>query len=376
MRTIAGLLLAICCGLAVGAEAPPSTPGKVRSPSLVDSHPDLSKYIPSKGRYALVFVQVQVDERGKVREARLADGGYHDKESEQAALALAREIRLRPATLDGKPVTWNGIFPVRFSAANVSGSTRAVSVEFRNEANKVQAFLQKKDFASAQFHAQWMLSEKVGNDYEYAILQTTLADSFARNSSVHRALAVIRDVTRRSTFRVEEYEPGGALPEVTVNDFALRRTPFELEHLLRLRFIVAESQGLYLDALRAHADLQALGFVKSDDPTMGRFRDLLQKVKDAPEFTGHVRMDEKSTWPHALLHNHFRLSNIRGGRIEEVVLNCPGYTRSVAYILDDDIRIPNEWRGCNAVFKGTLGTEFDIVEFRDAAVAKPVTIGN
>lgn len=70
-----------------------------------------------------------------------------------------------------------------------------------------------------------MLSEKVRNDYEYAILQTTLADSFARNSSIHRATTVIRYVTRRSTFRVQEYEPDGPLPAVTIKDFALWRTP-------------------------------------------------------------------------------------------------------------------------------------------------------
>lgn len=68
----------------------------------------------------------------------------------------------------------------------------------------------------------------------------------------------------------------------------------ELEHLLRLRFILAESQGLYLDAIRAHADMQALGFVKADDRTLGRFRELLGKAREEPTLTGHVRMEGRS----------------------------------------------------------------------------------
>ncbi len=47
-----------------------------------------------------------------------------------------------------------------------------------------------------------------------------------------------------------EYQPGGPLPAFTVKDFALWRTPFELEHALRLRFLLAASQGFFLDALR------------------------------------------------------------------------------------------------------------------------------
>lgn len=361
---------------AAQALADKGVPGKVRPPKAMEYQPDFRKYYPDPLRYALVFVQLQVSAEGEVLDARLAEGGYHDRDSERAAVQIARKVRLMPATLDEKPVEWNGIMPVRFYGMDVSATRRVVSDEFRAEAGKVQDFLERKDFSGAQFHAQWMLSEKVRNDYEYAILQTTLADSFARNNNLHRALTVIRDVTRRSSFRVPEYEPGGPLPSITVKDFALWRTPFELEHLLRLRFILADSQGLYLDALRAHADMQALGFIKADDPTLGRFGALLKKLHEDPVVTGHVRLDDRTSWPHSLTRSRFRVSNVRSGRIDEIALNCPGYKRTVTTEPDVDIQIPGEWHGCDSVFKGTTGTEFDIVEYRDAADATPVVTSN
>jgi hypothetical protein len=36
-------------------------------------------------------------------------------------------------------------------------------------------------------------------------------------------------------------------------------------------------------------------------------------------------------------------------------------------VAGEPIQIPAERHGCDAVFKGTPDTEFDIVEFRDAA---------
>lgn len=96
-------------------------------------------------------MQLRVSDNGAVLDTRIAEGGYHDKDSERAALQIARKIRLRPATLDGKPVEWNGIMPVRFYGVESSLSRRAVSEEFRSEAGKVQAFLENKDFSGAQF---------------------------------------------------------------------------------------------------------------------------------------------------------------------------------------------------------------------------------
>ncbi|MFO1504004.1 MAG: energy transducer TonB [Steroidobacteraceae bacterium] len=373
--SLRALSTAALMGVAAVAYSAASPDGKntegTHNATLMESQPDFSKYWPTPLRYGLVFVQLRISDKGEVLEATLSEGGYHDRETERSALQIARKVRLRPATVNGKPVESNGVMPFRFLGANAYESRKVVSTEFRAEADKVQQFLEKKDFKGAQFHAEWMLSEKVRNDYEYAILQTTLADSFARNNNLHRALVVIQDVTRRSSFKVQEYTPGGPIPQVTVKDFALWRTPFELEHMLKLRFILAESQGLYLDALRAHADLQALGFIKGDDPLMPRFGELLRRVDELPELTAHIRLDDRSSWRHSLLRNQLRLTNIRSGRIEEVALNCPGYSRTLPYSAGEEILIPPGLERCEAVFKGSPGTEFDVVEMRTARAPAP-----
>lgn len=350
----------------------PVARGAIRIPSPMEIQPSFEKYLPVPPRYALVFVELTIGEKGEILEASLGEGGYHDRESVQAALQIARRIRLRPATRDGKPIKWIGTMPVRFTGVDLSNSKRAVTPDFQVEAVKVQGFLERKDFPGAHFHAQWMLSEKVHNDYEYAILQTTLADTYARNNHIHRALMVIRDVTRRSTFRIEEYEPGGPLPAVTLKDFALWRTPFELEHLLKLRFVLAESQGLYLDALRAHADLQALGFIKPDDPTSPRFQALLQKATTAPTLTGHIRIEESGKWLHPLLHRRFRVANVRPGKLEEIRLSCAGNQDAVSVMPEEEIQVSEEAGSCKLAVRSGAGTEFDIIESRDLpAVTAP-----
>lgn len=55
------------------------------------------------------------------------------------------------------------------------------------------------------------------------------------------------------------------------------------------------------------------------------------------------------------------LTNVRNGGIEEIVLSCPGYTRTLVPVAGEPIQIPAEWHSCDARLKGTPDTEFDIV---------------
>jgi TonB family protein len=370
LRATLGLWLAMVLSTDAGVAAGADTSGgrltaRVEPPKIDQRHkPDFDTYFPKRvERGALVFIRVKITAKGRVEEPSVADGGFHDEQFTTAALKMAAELRFVPARLNGEPVDYYGIIPIHFEY--LSGSTRAVSVSFREEAGKVEKLLEQKDFAGAHFHAQWMLSEKVQNNYEYAILQTTMADTFARTGNIHRALSVSREITRLATLHLDEYQPGGPLPTVTIKDFALWRAPFELEHALRLRFLLATSQGFLLDAARAHADLQALHFAGPDDPTMVKFHEILQQMKDAPQLKAHVRIDDASRWEHDLLYNSFSLRELRGGGIGKIVVSCAGYTHTLEYTPGTDWHVPDRLEECHASIEGKSGTEFDIVEYRD-----------
>jgi hypothetical protein len=330
--------------------------------------PDFYPFPPS--RDALVYLLCTVSAKGEVTEAELDEGGFHNEEFVRAAKKLAMAVRFSPATLNGQPVEYKGArMPVRFRMGIRKGETRGVTKEFRSEALKVQKLIQDRDFAGAEHHATWMLSEKVALTLEYDVLQSTLADTYARVGQYHPAIEAVRSVTARAGMNSQAYIPGGPLPKISDNELSLPRS--QLAQLLRLRFVLDDSQGFYLDALRAHADLQALGLVISEDPTMARFQSLLQIVQTTPTLKGHIKLGQKN-WRHDLMFHQFTISNVAGGSIKKIWLTCGDFRRVLEFAPGLEWRIPPKYSECSAAFEGDPDTEFDIVEFRDGTQAVPV----
>ncbi len=181
--------LALLIGVSAGSadELSGGRAAKLTLPKLQGHQPKVDEYYPQPvNRSALVFVRVNITAKGKVQDATVADGGFHDERFAKAALQIAGQLRFAPAKLNGEPVDYYALIPIHFQYFD--GSSHTVSGSFREEAGKVEKLLEQKDFAGAHFHAQWMLAEKVQTNHEYAILQTTLADTFARTGNIHRAL--------------------------------------------------------------------------------------------------------------------------------------------------------------------------------------------
>lgn len=340
-----------------------------------DQQPRKSSMYPYGAlRDALVYLRVDVSDKGEVTHVELEEGGFHSDEFVRAAISRARTVRFSPATLNGQPVEYKGvIFPLLFRLVGPEGQIKSVTKQFRSEAVKVQKLIQEKDFAGAEHHANWMLAEKVALSYEFAVLQATLADSYARVGQYHAALEAVRIATTRAGMTSQAYSPGGPLPGISDSELLLPRS--QLAQLLRLRFALADSQGTYLDALRAHADLQALGLVVAEDPTMARFQEVLRIVQTAPTLKAHARVVSKR-WTHALMFHGFTVAGVTGGSLRKIWLTCGDFRRILDYVPDAEWRIPNRYSGCSAAFEGDPGTEFDIVEFRDAPGIAPAAAAN
>lgn len=126
-------------------------------------------------REAYVIVEFDVLANGKTANVRVADGGFHEKRFADAALLAVRRSTWQPRRLNGVAVDSPGMRKgIRFSIQEMEPG---VTKEFLDEARKVEDLLKKGDFAGGEFHAQWMLAEKVTLNYEYALLQAQLAQT-------------------------------------------------------------------------------------------------------------------------------------------------------------------------------------------------------
>jgi len=371
------LLFALATGLSSGQAAERAPVDVLVPPKTLpfDQQPRKGSVYPyGAKRDALVYVRITVNEKGEVTEAELEDGGFHSEEFVRAALTRARSLRFSPATLNGQPVEYKGVtLPLLYRIYGPEGQIKGVTKEFRSEAVKVQKLIQERDFAGAEHQATWMLSEKVALSYEFAVLQATLADSYARVGQYHAAIEAARAATARAGMSSQSYTPGGPLPKISDTELMLPKD--QLAQLLRLRFALDDAQGNYLDGLRAHADLQALGLVVAEDPTTARFQEMLRIVQSSPTLKAHARISSKN-WKHDLLFHSFTVSGVHGGSLRKIWLTCGDFRRILDYTTDSEWRIPDRYSGCSAAFEGDKDTEFDIIEFRDAPGVAPATVAN
>lgn len=337
--------------------APARGPGS-RQPRL--QYPDKALHT---GEEALITALVDVDEHGRVSNIRILDEGFGALEFQGAVRQYLRELRLVPATVDGQPVVSRDIrMPVRFRHGSPPLKENR---SFQENLRKVIELLEARDFANAQFHAESMLAEDVKRVSEYAVLQATLAQTSARMGDFQGALQASRAATGRTSLQLDAYEPGGPLPKVSERDFLL--TTESLRPLLQMRFVIAAAQGAYVDALNAHADLQALGLIEGSDPLMAEFDRILAAIRNDPTLTADIRLNPKGRWSHDLLRRSFTLTGVEPGQLQEFFLSCSGNTLKLEYASGFDWNVPASWEKCSVHFRGEPGANFQLLEFRDDA---------
>ena len=99
---------------------------------------------------------------------------------------------------------------------------------------------------------------------------------------------------------------------------------------------------------------------------MKRFQELVKLVQTAPSLTARARLGQYN-WRHELTLRRFTVTNVRSGSLRVITLGCAGAGRKLDYARDTEWTVPEKFGRCSIIFEGDPGTEFDIVEFRDAA---------
>jgi TonB family protein len=352
--------------LATSAAEAPSVPTVLgyQAPQLArEKVPDLP-WPGDPDREALVILEFNVSADGRVSDVQLAEGGFHEQRFVDSATRFLRKARFNPATLSGVAVESLGVrMPFRYQLG-----AKGITKDFRSELAKVAQFIDRGDYAGAHFHAQWMLSEKVTLNYEYAVLQAQLAQTHARVGNVHRAIVAARAATARATSQIQTFKLRQPMPKNDAGNYLL---PKELvASLLDLRLRLTASKGLLLEALQAYYELAGLVEMTPDDPRVAAADKFIQALEGDQPLVGQARIDESGLWAHELFRREFSVGNVQG-KVDKVVLHCVGRSRELPYKADAAWKIPASWGGCRAITSGEPGTEFSIIEYQPEKVSAP-----
>lgn len=357
MRLSAAILPVVLAGAALAAE--PDAP----APSTVEyaTQKRLNLRFPQPvDREALVVLEFDVLANGRTANITLLDDGFHEERFVKEAMRALEQSRWDPRRVNGEPVDSQGLRK-RFSFS-VANQQQGITEEFALEAEKLEDLLNKKDFAGAEAHAQWMLVNTVTLKYEYAILEAELAQTYALMGRPQDALQKIRKATSRSTGWPEFLQ---LLDKPPPNDPSLYLLEKDLVvRLLRLQMQLLASVGLPLEAMQTYYELAGLEQLAPDDPVVATSLLLTEQIRGGGLLRGEIELGTGGSWRQFLSRRRFALENVRGS-IGDMRLACEGGSRDLSYSPGEEWEAPSGWGLCTVGIQGAPGGGFEFVEFAD-----------
>lgn len=317
--------------------------------------------MPDEPREALVYVRFMVSPEGIPTEVEVDDErGFHTEAFRKVSLEFVQRMRFRPAMRAGSPVIYGPLVqPVRFGLG-LAKEQEGVTPEFRRELKKVEKFLKDGDYDGAQFHAEWMLREKVKLSYEFAVLQAQLAQTLANVGRFEEALVATLRATSRNSSESTGFRIGEPPPR---NDPARYLLPKDLiVYLLELRMRLLAQRGEILAALKTYNELAGLEQLKAGDPRTA-FADKLVEILQSGKallFTGEIKSTAEY-WPHELFHPRFAAKSVQG-KLELIHLHCRGEFAQYPYEDAKTWSVPEGWEGCVVEFYGEPGAGIELLE--------------
>lgn len=356
MRLSGAAILVLAGALAHGAE-----PGTTRQPAY-EPVKQLKLDVQWPGdvnREAYVILQYDVLADGKVANISVADEGFHEKRFVNAAVRALERSQWEPRRINGVAVDARGLRQAfRFAIQDMQ---RGVTQEFWNEARKVDNLVRKGDYAGGEFHAQWMLAEKVTLNYEYALLQAELARTYAGLGRIEDAVRKVRKATARAdSSRVDFLRVLDVPPPNRSSNYLLDKDL--VVHLLGLRMHLLAVQGLALEALHTYYELAGLEQPKPDDPVSVLAEKLTTEIRGNGPLRARIEIGPESGWRQFLSRRKFILENVRGGSINQLFLECQAGFLPLDYVPGEEWSVPANGGLCNAHVGADPGTTFEFVE--------------
>jgi hypothetical protein len=340
------------------ASAPQYTPYKVVFRPEIES--------PEIGREALVSIRLVISAEGLPVQISIdEEKSFYNEAFKKAALNYVQGMRFEPARLDGKAVEAGPVIQRVVFRTFGQGETDFVTDEFRYELNKVGRLLQKKDYAGANVHAEWMLREKVTLQYEFAVLQAQLAQTHATVGHVDEALRAAAAATVSKATDMPGFKLRRPVPRNDPRNYLL---PQELVvFLLELRMQLEASKGEVLTALRTYEELAGLKKIKPEDKSAA-LAEKLAGLLESGRPLGMGGKVVKEFWSHDQYHPAFTVTNVKG-KIDLFHAHCRGSFHEYAYVESRTWTLPPGEESCVVEVYGDPGTTFTFVEMPAVAGA-------
>lgn len=305
-------------------------------------------------REAYVIVEFDVLANCKTANVRLRDEGFHEPRFANAALKAVKQSTWEPRRVDGVPVDALGLRKGFVFA--IKEMKPGVTKAFLEEAKKVEDLVQQGDFAGGEFHAQWMLAEKVKLNYEYAVLQAQLAQTYAGLGRIEDAVRKLREATSRSASMPEFLQVLDKPPPNSPSNYLLEK---ELVlKLLAFRMRLLAEQGFALAALQAYYELAGLEPPPPGDPHFELAAQLTAQVRGNGPLRGKVEIRAEGGWNQFFSRRRFALENVKDGFINGLYLRCEAGTREFDYAPGDEWVVPEGMGLCKVSVVAEPGTTF------------------
>lgn len=372
------LRLALACASvslsakAIAAEAPSTIEAssaedlQAFTRARLKSRPTLTHPNPNMPREASVYVRLMISAEGIPTEVSIVeDRGFHNEDFRREAIRYVKGMRFDPATKNGVPVEFGPVVqPIHFSQGIYMDSEMGVMPEFRRELDKIARLMEARDYPGAQFHAEWMLREKVNLRYEFAVLQAQLTQILSASGKTGEALIAAVNATSWRTGDPPGYRAGQPPPANDPRNYVL---PRELViYLLELRLRLLTQLGNLPGALQTYGELAGLETrIKDDDPRKvlaGKLQEMLESGKPLL-FKATLK---NSFWAHPLYHPRFTVLGVDGS-LSHVQLYCRGERAQFDFVAGKEWSLPEGWAECTAEFYGEPGTTLELVEMPAAS---------
>jgi hypothetical protein len=358
---VATLLALIICGAwgaCVAAQPAPEPATGNYTPAKVLDFPEM-QWPGGIDREALVFVRYTVSPKGKVTEAEpILDKGFYDRNFLAAATKVVRSMRFAPSKLDGKPVEFTAVMPVKYGMSGVGGLGRA----FRNEWSRVESLFKQGDYLGADHHAEAMLRDTVKNHMEFAALKVALATTHSALGQDDLALRFAEDATMRNLPNTEPFALHGPLPPNKAANYTV--TGDVLKSMLEMRMRLNTRHGMLVEARQAYDELAGLEAISPDDPRALVAAQITEKLAGNDPLGADGKIWDEKPWHHVLIRNHFWLDKVEG-EMDSVLLTCGSKQQKLDYVPGEEWSVPQGWRDCSVAVAAEPGSTFRFVETVD-----------
>jgi hypothetical protein len=319
----------------------------------------LRDYWPgAKDREAHIVLRLTVGADGKALDVQVIDGFFEPRFAE-AAVKLANEIRFKPATRAGVPEAFEGfVFAVNFQLGNVA--VQGITPSFRSELNKAVALIKAGQFPEAHMQVEHMLADEVKVLYEINVLQAILAETHQSIGNLPEALDNSRKATETTDLRHVRFKVGGTPPYISATRFMLPE-PL-LSATLRRRLILDAKLGYVRDALQAYWELAGRKTLEPGDAVQELVPKLERLLASPAPLTAAARIGQDGRWTHEPTRRAFTVTDVSGGHLKDIRVNCGTYRRVLTYQPDVDWTLPPIYSRCGLTFTGEPGTDFRIAE--------------